>query len=358
MARRIPVLLLWLIVLASGAAVCAEPEEPSNASAEEATTGTTLAAFPPLGWSDGMCTFIGSLNVALNYLGEKTTYQYLMGASGAAFATRFHRGWRASSAEAALNDDHPRLAMEAASRSYDWAHSSEPAAVVKSLDAGAPVLAMNPGGRTGWGIIVGYRHNGEELICRTYGDREGPTTIGSMPSTALIIGQRRNGHSIRECLEASLPAAVLFARGERKVKDFEVGPAAYEAWIAALGSGELESLSGKELEEKAFVNALLHNSLLDARGAAAAYLTWAATVLKDRKAELLEAARLYQEEVEILRGVKDFVRYPQNIKSGPKWTAAMRAVQAEALRQAAEKDRAAVLALEKASPAGDPAAGE
>lgn len=346
------------MVLAAGVAVCAESEQPSNASAEEATTGTTLANFPSLVWSDGMCTFIGSLNAALGYLGEKTTYKYLMGVSGAAFATRFDPNWRASSVDAALNDDHPSLALGAASYSYEWVQTSDPAAIVKSLDAGVPVLALNPGGRDGWGLIFGYRHNGEELICRTYSDKDGPTTIGSVPSTLLVIGRKCKGASLEESVRASLLAAVLFGKGERKVKGFEVGPAAYDAWIAALGSKKLDSLSGKALEEKAYINALTYNLLIDARVAAVSYLQSVGYVLTDEKDLILEAERLYQEEVDILMGAKDFVKYPQNIKSGPKWTAGMRAYQAEALRRAAEKDRAAVLALEKLAPDEKPAGGK
>lgn len=349
MSPRKLFLIIMLSALIACPAACQEPEETSNASAETTTTGAVLPGFPSLGWSDGMCMYIGCLNLSLNYLGEKTTYQYLMGVSGAAFATRFHPDWRSSSADAALTDDHTAAAMAAVGYSYEWAQTSDAAVVTRAIDRGLPVIACDPTGRKDWGVIVGYGHMGESFLCRTYFDApSGPTSLWNVPSSMLMIGRNGKSPTMAENLRAAIGLGVEFARGERKARDYSVGFGAYEAWIDALGSKKLDGLVGRDLEDRAFTNAWLYNSLIDARYAGVTFLTWAATMLKDeRKARCEEALRHYQEEIGILKDAKDFVQYPQNIKSGPKWTAVMRSYQIDALRRALAADRAAVASLEK-----------
>jgi hypothetical protein len=304
---------------------------------------------PSLRWTDGMCTFIGSLNLCLNHLGEKVTYQYLMGVSGAAFATRFFRDWCPSSADAAMNDDHPKAAMQAVGYFYTWATTGDPRVIVDSINSSVPVIGIDLAGKDDWGIIVGYQHMGETWLCRTYYDKSGVYyRTGKTPWSALIIGPTGGAPSMAQNARNSIELAVEFARGEHKLPDYAVGFDAYGAWIEALQSKKLRGLAGKDLEETAFINALLYNSLIDARYAGVTHLTWAATVLKgEAKTHCEEAAKLYQEEVDILKDARDYVKYPQNIKSGPKWSADMRAYQIEALRQALEKDKAAVAELDK-----------
>lgn len=349
MSLRIFLLSIVMLAIVGGPLSCQDEGAESNVAAESSTTGCIISGVPALRWTDGMCTFIGSLNTCLNYLGEKTTYQYLMGVSGAAFAARFKPGWSESSADAALNDDHPRAAMQAVGYSYSWATNADEGRVTRSLAGGVPVIGIDVTGHRDWGIIVGYERMGEMWLCRTY--HSGPTEYHNtekLPWSMFLIGDKRKPPAMVDSVRTSIRLAIQFAKGERKIEGYAVGPAAYEAWIEALQPKNCQSLSGKRLEEVAYINALLHNSLIDARYAALTYLTWAASLMEDADAEYCEAAAaLYQEEIDILKDAKDYVRYPQNIKTGPKWSAEMRAYQAEALRQALIKDRAAISALDK-----------
>jgi len=349
MSVRVLLLLVLVLTLAGPPGLCQE-EEKSNMTAEMTTAGSLIPDVPNLKWSDGMCTFIGSLNLCLNHLGEKVTYQYLMGVSGAAFATRFHRDWSVSSADAAMNDDHPKAAMQAVGYFYTWATTGDPKVIVDSINGSAPVIGIGLAGKDDWGIIVGYLRMGETWLCRTYYDKsDAYHRTEKTPSTALILGEKGGAPSMAQNARNSIKLAVEFATGQRKIGNkYAVGFDAYSAWIEALQSKKLQGLSGKALEDTAFTNALIYNSLIDARYAGVTHLTWAATVLKgEAKTHCEEAAKLYQEEIDILKGTKDYVKYPQNITSGPKWSADMRAYQIEALRQALEKDKAAVAALEK-----------
>jgi hypothetical protein len=343
--------LMPALVLASSAVIC--QEDASNSSAEAATSRTIIRDVPGVKWADGMCTFIGSLNVCLNYLGEKTTYPYLMGVSGAAFATRFHRDWRSSSADAALNDDHPKAALQAVGYAYTWATTGAAKDIMDSIERQMPVIGAGLAGAGDWGIVIGYERMGETWLCRTYYDKPDTSySSGKVPWSALILGEKGKAPSITENARDSIKRAVEFAKGERKLSDtkYAVGFAAYDAWIEALESKKCEALTGKGLEETAFINAWLYNCLIDARYAGAAHLKWAAPLLNDQaKTQCEKAASLYESEIEILKGAKDYIKYPQNITSGPKWTADMRAHEVEALRQARDMDKEAVAALEKIS---------
>jgi hypothetical protein len=349
MSRRALFLGVLMLTVAVSPALCQE-EDASNSSAEAATTGNLIPNVPTLKWTDGMCMFIGSLNLCLNYLGEKVTYQYLMGVSGAAFATRFHRDWSPSSTDAAMNDDHPKAALQAVGYSYTWATTGDPRVVMGSIDRGVPVICSDLAGKNDWGVIVGHQRMGEIWLGRTYYDRSSAYfRTEKLPWSALILGQKGTAPPMAKNARDSIKLAVEFARGERKLKDpkYAVGFDAYGAWIEALQSKKCQGLVGKELEQTASINAWIFNSLIDARYAGVTYLTWAATVLKgDAKTHCEEAAALYQEEIDALRSAKDYVKYPQNITSGPKWSADMRAYQIEALKQALEKDKAAVAALQ------------
>ena len=329
----------------------ASAEDQGNSAAELATTGRRLEGVGKLKWTDGMCTFIGSLNACLNYVGEKTTYPYLMGVSGAAFATRFHPAWSASSADAALDDRHASFALAAVGYSYSWSDGGREA-VVRGIDAGVPVVAAGLSRSNHWGLVTGYRFDGESFLCRWYGDESDDYSASDkVPSNALVLLRRREAPSIVRGARDSVARAVGFARGDTEPKDagYAAGFAAMDAWIEALRSRRLRSMSGKDLESTATVNAWLFNSLIDARYAAVTYLNWVATVAKgDARASCAEAASLYGQEVDVLKEARACVRYPQNVASGPKWSVEMRACQAEALRNALVKERAAVEALERA----------
>ncbi len=350
MSLRVLFLILLIPTLAVCPALCQDEQEPSNASAEGATTGCVIPNVPGLKWADGMCTFIGSLNACLNFIGEKTTYQYLMGVSGVAFATRFFRDWSESSADAALNDDHPKAAMEAVGYSYTWATSGQPGPIIESIDRGAPAVGANLSGHGDWGIIAGYERSGETWLTRTYYDRSSAHSIADKtPYAVLVIGRKGKVPTTAENVRKSIKLAVEFGKGERKLDaKYAVGFEAYTAWIDALRSKRCQELTGKELEKVAYINAWLYNSLIDARHAGVAHLSWAAKTLQgEARAHCERAAALYQEQIDILSGARSYVRYPQTIKDGPKWSAEMRAYQIEALRQALEKDKAAVASLEK-----------
>jgi hypothetical protein len=343
------VLVSAILAISLNCAFSQGEDAASNATAEASTTGSLIAGVPALRWTDGMCTFVGSLNACLNCVGEKTTYQYLMGVSGAAFATRFLPGWCESSADAAINDDHPRAAMQAVGYAYTWSTTGDSAAVIQSLDRGVPVIGIDIAGHGDWGIIAGYDHMGEVWISRSYHSKPADyRSLEKLPWSVLLLGAKSNPPTMADNVRTSITLAVDFGQGKRVIKGYRVGFDGYGAWIEALQPRNCNSLQGKRLEEVAYINAWLYNCLMDARCAAVTYLTWAATLLKgEDKSNCLQAASLYQEELDILKEARDYVKYPQSIRSGPKWTAEMRAYESEALRRALEKDMAAIAALEK-----------
>jgi len=352
--------VLTLVVCMSACRVVAQDvpaeEDASNASAEMTTSGRRISGLPELRFGKGMdCTFFGALNACLRHLGEQVSYEYLMGVSGAAFATRFRKDWSPSSADPTVTPDHAKTAMEAVGYSYDWIGSGMPDAgqlVMDSVGAGVPVVGMQLSGYPDWGLIVGYTRGGDTWVCRTYHDKGSAywETMRLSPSM-LLLGEKGKAPGMSASVRRSIELAVQFGKGEKKPSDprYEAGPGAFDAWIAALQSPELAQTTGKQLETIQHINAWLYGCLIDARTAGVTYLRWAAKLLKDDAGKSAgEAADLYDEEVEALTDAREFAPYPSQNEPDRKWTSEMRAKQIEALKAALDKEKEAIAALEKA----------
>lgn len=353
----VAVLPLVLCAIISSVAAQEVPEEStSNASAELATSGMVIDGIPELHFGKGRdCTFFGALSTCLCHLGEQVTYEYLMGVSGAAFATRFRKDWSVLSADPTVVPDHTKAALQAVGYSYEWIGSGMQTAqqlVIDSIDRGVPVVAMQLANYLDWGLIVGYSRGGDIWVCRTYHDKGADySKAAKLPPTMLILGQKSEPPSTDELLKRSVELAVQFAKGEKRPSDsrFESGLKAFDAWADALQSSELAQTTGRQLEILQHINAWLYSCLVDARTAGVAYLRWAAKLLKgDAAKHLNEAANLYDEEVKLLKDGREAVPYPSKNESEVRWTAELRAKQIEVLRAALEKEKEAIANLEKA----------
>jgi len=345
-----------LFLVISSNALPQEPtEDASNASAEALTSSAVISGVPMLKFGKGMdCTFFGALRACLQRIGEQVTYEYLMGVSGAAFATRFRSDWSATSADAGLNEDHAKPALEALGYSYEWAGSGMPNAsevVIASIDAGIPIVASRLVGYTDWGLLVGYKHGGDIWLCRTYHDKtDAYTEVANLPHSMLILGEKRTQPSTEESVKRSIRLSVQFAKGEKTLSDarFEVGLKAYEAWIKALNSQDLAKYPPAELQRIMHVNAWLYRCLIDARSAGVKYLKWAEKFIPDEaRSALNDAATAYEEEVRMLEDARNSAPYPYEVSETEGWTSKMRNEQIKTMTSALEKEKEAIASLEK-----------
>jgi hypothetical protein len=355
-------LLVILVLSVTGMAACQEQPEPdqSNASAEYTTTSMCIPGIPPLQWGKGMdCTFFGALTHALRYLDEHVSYEYLMGMSGAAFATRFHTDWSAKSPDAALSGDHPSAALRAVGYAYEWSGldlNESPGLIMASIERNMPVIGNQLTGTGDWGLVVGYEFMGEVWFCRTYRDKStGYTRVPKTPQNMLVLKEKIEPPPWSESVRKSLKLAVEFAKDGHKLPDpkYQVGLKAFDAWNQALRD-KSKLGTGKEQERTMHINAWIYGSLLDARKAGVSYLRWAAKQLDgDVRKSVEEAADSYDEEVDLLDSGKKCAPYPHQVKSEPKWTDGMREDQIAILEQAVEKEKLAIASLEKALAALD-----
>jgi transcriptional regulator with XRE-family HTH domain len=135
------------------------------------------------GFGKGMdCTWAGALTAALNAMGRQTTYERVMGVSGACWRIAFHKadpGWDYSAVDALVAYDYATPGFKAfgyapifSSRVEKENRAAERQNIIESINSGKPVLGINLRVAFEWGVICGYREGGSELLCRTYFDKE------------------------------------------------------------------------------------------------------------------------------------------------------------------------------------------
>lgn len=305
-----------------------------------------------LRWQDAKInTFINSLTVALNAMGEKAAYDELMGFSGAAFRLHFFQPqWCRSSPDATCGFDHSGPAAAAVGFAMEFvvskADDAEAVArvrqrIVESINTGRPVLAGDLMGVLDWGVIVGYEDDGNTLLCRDYNaESEDTVPARKFPWLVAILGEKGEIPSRRENILKSLSIAAELA-DTPNYGPYTSGFAAYRAWSADLrDAAGFESADADQLRDLWHTNDWCYQSLLDARRSAARYLNSVAEEFDDETADSLrQAAELYERVLRTLRDGAKNVPFHMNEKP---WIQEMRNAQADILNAALEMEREAV----------------
>lgn len=267
-----------------------------------------LDHIPVLRWGEGMDnSFVRSVQLTLNAIGENYSYIFLMGVSGAAFRLHFHNEWLADSADATTGFDVSKILFSSLGYEADL-HSinKERPDEVKSLyrrltvqiDRGIPVIAGKLKGDPGWGIIAGYLKNRTGLVCRTFFDQdEEYAQVDTAPENSFFIDKAGHARDYKELFRDSVRTAIHLAK-TKSFSGYRSGFSAFETWIGKLN--ELPDLLGdKELRS----NAIIFNCLADARQAAAGYMT-----LMNNHIDLKNGDRIvagYSDEVDLLNDVRE-----------------------------------------------------
>ena len=322
-----------------------------------------IDGIPKLDWSNpGSCTFIGSLLRVLNRIGEPITYADLMGLSGAAFRFCFaHPYWDFSSVDGMLSFDAGQIAMDALG--YEPLHmcasgsSAEKdelrAACMKSIDEGRPALGIDLVIAPEWGVITGYADEGKTLLCRTYFDDPGDdySRTARIPWLNFIIGERKPAPTRHASLLASLRVAATLARADGFVSSggcsYKQGIEGLETWIADLiDESRFDPKDADSFNRHASVNLFILNSLLDAREAAARYLSRTELLGSDLRSPILHLADIYGQIVTVLHECMQYI--PKDEGPDPHdWTPEMRRAQADALLKVVELEREALRICEQ-----------
>ncbi len=309
-----------------------------------------------LGWGKGMeSTFMGALTVTIHAMGEDVSYDYLMGISGASFRLMFQ--WCPSSPDARCGYDHSIPLLKALGYEIEeiCADQNKPEevakvreAVVKSIDKGFPVVAIDLIQSPDWGVIVGYDKNGDEFISRTYYDKSDEyTKAEKWPWIVMIIKNKIDPPAKDESIIKSLQIAVDTAN-TKAFGDYASGFSAYETWASdLLDDDKFEKASEDDLKSKLHVNGWVYDSLINARSSAVKYLKSISGEFDGESADhLAKATGIYDEITKKM--LDNWKHFPMawQLENPSLWTKEMRHTEAGILNELLAMEKNAIKELE------------
>ena len=250
-----------------------------------------------LNWEEGMdCPWAGALYASLEFMGEKYTYEQIMGLSGACYRVCFVDVWDWSCTDALVSFDYSSVFFKAIGYEQVWAERLEKGVrkaerqfIVKDIQNGKPVIAINLRVAPEWGVITGYLNNGNEFLCRIYFDKGifeehdydkdflkdtgGYLSNDYWPFLITHFGEKTQAPSAYDNLIASLKSLVDSFNAQQN-RGYHQGKDAYESWIRGLShEADFTNFNDKDsVFRRLGVNDSMLLCLIDARRCAGAYL--------------------------------------------------------------------------------------
>lgn len=269
-------------------------------------------------WDTGeMCEFASAMVSALQCLGDPIPYEYVMGASGAAFRFTLNPGeWdfgNYSIRNIAPDPFEPvRRALDAVgyggTLSEKTDRESDTARVMESIDRGVPVLAFGVVGPSDCVIITGYDEGGDVLMgWSTYQDipqdhnfPHDVTGYFRKPGWHealggyLLIGSKMPPRPKRAIyLEALRWAVYLICMPEMGKK--RTGLEGLKTWAKEMVQEQYFPAEDKDLLGWRYVSVTINITMLRDHYRAEPFLRQAAVEIPDFAPELLQAADCYTE---------------------------------------------------------------
>ena len=283
----------------------------------------------PLIFDKMPCTWAGAIYAALKYMGEPYSYEQVYGMSGACFRVCFCDIWDWSATDALVTYWYDMPLYNAIGYEQIWANrlekeerKEERKRIVADILHGKPIPAVNLRVTHEWGVITGYKDNGDIFYCQTYYDKNGNMInengsteysdyleADNWPFLICHFGDKKEKPSALEILYASLRS---FIEGfeMKEERGYYSGRQAYEKWIEGLNNDALwdERSPDSDIARRFDVNLWTMFHLVDARRCAADFLSENASLLTGEKAGLLaEMAKSYREISEQMRTIKDAI---------------------------------------------------
>ena len=284
--------------------------------------------------------------------GDDADYDFLMGASGAAFRVQMSIG------QLCPSSPHANCGLECRSRairawgrdvtSIDTSDKQAPARdearrrVVESIDRGIPVIAD----AEECSLIVGY--SAEGLIVRKYSARrEGYEPLDGWPWSIGVVAAERRPPEPAQLVVDSLRTAIDWWN-TTACDGYACGAHAYEHWIEQLrDDAAFAAMEPDKLFSSALGNAFMFDALADARGAAANYLAAVADTMADSGASACAraASAEYAQLERLLRENRSLAPYPWELAQTTDWSLGMRHRQAAFQESLRAGDAAAVASV-------------
>lgn len=318
----------------------------------------------PLQWGKQMdCSWAGALTVALKVMGEDTTYEKVMGVSGACYRLAFsHPTWDYSSVDGLVAYDYATPAYKAfgyepvfADRVDKKHRDDERNNIISSLNHNKPVLAINLRCAPEWGVITGYQDEGKTFLCRTYYDREViDKELGGVdqylkadnwPFIITHFGCKTTPPSDKENLIHSLKV-MIDCNNKVRERGYYMGYQAYKIWEEDLRNDKLfMNVDDNTCWRLYSVNHFCMMALVDARCCTYMYIKDSVEMFEDRqKVILLEISdkykQIYEMADDIFKQLHD-VCPSQAAEAKKLWTKDLRIVQADMFSKAAALEKEA-----------------
>jgi len=304
-----------------------------------------------LGWGLGMeNSFLGAVTRLDEKSGNDISYANISGLSGYAFRLQFFDGWCPSSPDATCGKDVGSEILEKLGYKFEVYHMATEFTdedmvksaisedeirkiIMKSIDSGWPVIAVDLIEIPEWGIITGYQKDGKELFCRTYFDKtKGYELAQKMPWVIFVIKNKEDA-DIEALYKQSLRVAKEVYNTD-KYENYFSGITAIKQWIKALENEKyFEEIDNEKLDEVILANWWIYYSLLDARNIATNYLSDNIEKFNVNEDLINEIIEKYKTEVEILQNGFKNVPSQEMLQSGMKWDNQLRNKQIDTLNE-------------------------
>lgn len=324
-----------------------------------------------LGFGKGQdCSWAGALLLSLKTMGVDTSYENVMGVSGACWRIAFASVWDFSSADALVACDYAAPAFRAYGIKPIWADriSKEERKRVKEqiiwdLEAHRLPVAINLRVAPEWGVITGYADMGNTLFCRTYFDEEvfvqkgndpafqeemartgGYLYVDNWPFALVRMGEDCGAPPPAQSLLASLRLR-MDTMGKTENRGYKLGYAAFQEWQLGLNddSWYIEAKE-EDVKRRYLVNRFCLAALTDARRNAAMYLASSRELLPEGggREQLDQLAGLYARMTERLEAAMALIPEQEPLAGDAHkdyWPQKARKTQAELLLWVAGQER-------------------
>ncbi|MNO55841.1 transcriptional repressor DicA [compost metagenome] len=280
---------------------------------------------PNLHFGHGMdCSWAGALYTSLRTMGIQTTYEEVMGVSGACWRIAFAPVWDYSSVDGLVAYDHVRPAFKAYGYKPIWAdrisreeRDLEKLNIVDSIREHQLPIAINLRVAPEWGVITGYLDHGNRLLCRSYFDEEtfedlkddtdfqiemnatkGYLYVDNWPFAMVRFGDPTDPPSDHENLLTSLKIKVE-TMNIFESRGYKMGYEALKTWREGLlDKAWYQTADHESFTRRLGVNHFCMMALFDARRSAAVYLKASERLLHGNKgSELLEEMTTLYEQM-------------------------------------------------------------
>jgi len=267
---------------------------------------------PRIGYDVHLCPLPGALYALLEYIGDPTDYDYLMGVTGACFRRIWNRDDGGNVDLMYLAPDPYERAFAALGYEFRTVPRDDKAAMIQAIKQSVaqsiPVLSFVLVGPPEASLVTGYDQDGETLTGWSYFQDqrdhycEVPGWFEALPQGApaglIVLGDKKPERPTdRETLISSLKWAIDLARKPERpgIPQHPSGLAAYDAWADGL---EVDADYPDDDPKVMETRVMIHGDqcvMLAERKCAASFLRQMAMAVPDVADPLEAAASLYEQ---------------------------------------------------------------